>query len=602
MDGLFEQATATGLAEALRLDPTLTAEPERLRRALADLAPFDERGGWLIVLGAAAGVPALLQQGRAAEACARLTDLAACRADAAAWTVAAWSRALGGEPFDDDLPQVGDELSSGELDPAVASLEHGPAEQPGLPTALCVALAPDGGPVIAAVTTQGVFVVDGIQAYGRWRRVATVRAPLSRDVALALQAAPTRVLWTGHDGVHARTLRRDGARLLLGAPGVLASPDDGQQARYPLTELGHPDGDLSVLWTSDRVNLKLTEDRAWGTETRDAPLPGPCTAGERLGGLHWCLETRQTGWLLCRTDRGRMLAAQWDTTMNEAGQWHDLEPPAALVATALAGVGEAVFAIALTPHGDLLSLDVGAAVSGRGEWHSIDRPAQVSALPPPRVLAVGARQGRPDLPGWLAISGPGGTWAMSLTRSGDILTCGGLLLAILVYGTQADTLVWLCDPAAITLVPGISPAGLSSLAAGLRLLADSVRADAARLAADGIASLPPAVLIVADGLPTDPVPALLEARSALDDAMADAAGAPADSLIPVFAAPPATDQLAVAGLRMGFYPLATDMPDALAGSIAAAFRELVTGLARALGTPVNAVAGGTRSYGQSAGR
>lgn len=162
---------------------------------------------------------------------------------------------------------------------------------------------------------------------------------------------------------------------------------------------------------------------------------------------------------------------------------------------------------------------------------------------------------------------------------------GGLLLAILGYGARADTLVWLSDPADIKLIPEVPPAGLSSLAAGLRLLADSVRADAARLAADGIACLPPATLIVADGLPTDPAPALLEPRSELDDAMADAAAtqdtdAPVGSLVPIFAAPPDTDQLAIAGLRMDFCPLATDTPDALAGSIAAAFRELITGLPR----------------------
>jgi hypothetical protein len=158
---------------------------------------------------------------------------------------------------------------------------------------------------------------------------------------------------------------------------------------------------------------------------------------------------------------------------------------------------------------------------------------------------------------------------------------GGLLLAILGYGTQADTLVWLSDPADIKLIPEIPPVGLSSLAAGLRLLANSVRADAARLAADGIACLPPAALIVADGLPTDPAPALLEARSELDDAIADALAAtqhpdvPVDSLVPIFAAPPDTDWLAIAGLRMDFCPLTTDTPDALAASIAAAFCEFI---------------------------
>jgi hypothetical protein len=158
---------------------------------------------------------------------------------------------------------------------------------------------------------------------------------------------------------------------------------------------------------------------------------------------------------------------------------------------------------------------------------------------------------------------------------------GGLLLAIIGYGTRADTLVWLTDPADISLIPEVPPAGLSSLAAGLRLLADSVRADAARLAADGITCLPPAALIIADGLPTDPATALLEARSDLDDAMADAAAprasAGAGGLVPVFAAPGDTDRLAIAGLRMDFHPLATDAAGALTGSIAAAFRGLIAG-------------------------
>ena len=89
---------------------------------------------------------------------------------------------------------------------------------------------------------------------------------------------------------------------------------------------------------------------------------------------------------------------------------------------------------------------------------------------------------------------------------------GGLLLAILGYGAKTNTLVWRRDPADIKLIPRESPVGLSSLAAGLRLLANSVRADAARLAADGVACLPPAALIVADGLPTDPAPALLQGK------------------------------------------------------------------------------------------
>ncbi len=77
----------------------------------------------------------------------------------------------------------------------------------------------------------------------------------------------------------------------------------------------------------------------------------------------------------------------------------------------------------------------------------------------------------------------------------------------------------------------------------MRLLASSVPAYAARLAADGIACLLLVALIVADGLPTDPAPALLEARSQLDDAIADAlaathTGRPGRQPGPIFAAPP----------------------------------------------------------------
>jgi hypothetical protein len=434
MDGPFDKATVAGLAEALRLDPTLAGEPERLRRALADLAPQDERGGWLLALGAAAGVPALLGRDLIAEAHARLCDLAACRADAAAWTVEAWARALGHEAAGGEFAgdeQVGAGAAGGwpeamlaDLDPDAGGAAPGPAEQPGIPTALRIALWPDGEPVLAAVTMQGVFVVGSVQAYGRWRRVADVRAPLSRDVALALETVPGGVLWTDHDGVRVRALRRHGARLVLGEPRVLAAAPDGVQARYPVAALAQPGGDLSVLWTPDRLNLTLTEDRAWGTGTQPGPVPNACGDGERLNGLHWCLETEQTGWLLCTTDRGRLLAARWDVPLNEAGQWIDLEPPAVPVAAALACVGEVVFAVATTPRGDLLSLDIRGALGGYADWHSLDRPAQVSAAPPPRVLAAGARRDRPGLPGWLALAGPGGVWAVPVTRSGDILVCG----------------------------------------------------------------------------------------------------------------------------------------------------------------------------------
>lgn len=162
----------------------------------------------------------------------------------------------------------------------------------------------------------------------------------------------------------------------------------------------------------------------------------------------------------------------------------------------------------------------------------------------------------------------------------------GLLVSVLGYGSRADTLVWLTQPAGIELIPAVTPTGLSSLAAGLRLLAESVGQDASRLAADGIVCLPPAVLVLADGLPTDRAADLFDARSALDDALDAAVHRAADSgalgPAPVFAAPLDTDPLAVAGLRMTFEPLARGTPADLAASVAAVFARLLAGLSLAV--------------------
>ncbi len=420
MDGPYDTTTAGALAQALRLDPTLAAEPERLRRALADLAPADERGGWLLSLGAAAGLPALLERGEAAEAHARLSDLYACRTAAASWAVSAWARALNHDLCDDesDVPATADDEPDSE--------STGPSEEPGPPTALHLTVRPDGGPVLAAVTTGGVFVIDGVQApaRGRWRRVATVRAPLSRDVALALEPPPGLVVWTDHDGVRVRALRLGGARPGLGDPRLLAVPPAGGQARYPVAAFGHPDGGLCVLWTSDRTDLALAEERAWGPVQGAAPIPRACDDGEKLTGLDWCRQTSRTGWLLCRTDRGRLLAARWDLTVNECGGWFDLNPPAVPVTAALACLRTASFAIAATAGGQLLSMDVGAAADGWAQWHSVDRPEEIRRQPPARILAADAAYDRPDDPGWLALAGSGGVWAMSVTTAGDVIECG----------------------------------------------------------------------------------------------------------------------------------------------------------------------------------
>lgn len=144
----------------------------------------------------------------------------------------------------------------------------------------------------------------------------------------------------------------------------------------------------------------------------------------------------------------------------------------------------------------------------------------------------------------------------------------GVLVALLGYSTRAQMLVRLSDPASIRLIPALAPAGLSSLASGLRLLAQSMPEDARQLAADQIRSLPAVVLVVADGLPTDPDIELLAARADLDDATAQPAKLHAVVL-------GSTDRVAVAGLRMTFHPLEPGAPVDLAASIVAAFERVV---------------------------
>lgn len=421
----------TALREALRLDPTLAAEPGRLRRALADLAPHDERG-WLLALGAALAVPELISQGQAAEALARLTDAAGCRADAADWALSAWALALGGElphgpasPAGTTSPGPG-----GTPEPADPAGDGTAVEEPGAPSALRVCVWPDGTPGAAVLTMRGVFVLTDIRvpARGRWRRAATVRSALSRDVALAVDAHRAEVVWTDHDGLHARSLRRGTAGpLSLGGPRLLAAPPAGDQARYPLAALSSGAETFSVVWSADRRAMTLTEERSWLTAGEAVPLTAAAAAGERLAGLDACAETERTAWLACRTDRGRVLVARWDLTIAEVGRWLPLDPPAAPVATAIACLDGVPVLVAATAAGDLLSLDVRGALDNPAAWHSIDRPQRVRQAAPARIIAAaapGPQPGSARKTGWLALAGQAGVQAAPITRHGDIVECG----------------------------------------------------------------------------------------------------------------------------------------------------------------------------------
>lgn len=152
----------------------------------------------------------------------------------------------------------------------------------------------------------------------------------------------------------------------------------------------------------------------------------------------------------------------------------------------------------------------------------------------------------------------------------------GILLSVLTYGTQAKALLTISDPANIRFIPELLPAGLSSLASGLRLLAESVRQDTAQLTADGLVCLPPSALVVADGLPTDPAADLMTARDALDAAVAGITGAAAPTPAPVYTSRRDDgDRLAVTALRMAFRPLTPGTPTELAASVLAEFENML---------------------------
>jgi hypothetical protein len=147
----------------------------------------------------------------------------------------------------------------------------------------------------------------------------------------------------------------------------------------------------------------------------------------------------------------------------------------------------------------------------------------------------------------------------------------GALFSLLSFGTAASVLVRLSDPVSIHVIPPLVPSGLSSLVAGLRLLAGCIDEDARQLLADGIEWHPPFAFVLADGLPTDPDAEVLAAREALDDVLAGITARLHAAL------PGDTDRLAVAGLQMIFHPLLPATPADLPASILAAFEHSLGG-------------------------
>jgi hypothetical protein len=141
---------------------------------------------------------------------------------------------------------------------------------------------------------------------------------------------------------------------------------------------------------------------------------------------------------------------------------------------------------------------------------------------------------------------------------------GRVLVCMLRYGDDASVYVALQPVQNLSVIPPLVPSGLSSLAAGLRLLARRIEDDAGQLAADGVRYGTPVAVVLADGLPTDRAADVLAARAALDEE--HPWGRPALTV----AMPGQVDELAVAGLGARFHRLDDEAPGRLEASVVSA--------------------------------
>jgi uncharacterized protein YegL len=148
---------------------------------------------------------------------------------------------------------------------------------------------------------------------------------------------------------------------------------------------------------------------------------------------------------------------------------------------------------------------------------------------------------------------------------------GAARIGVLSYGSTATVRVPLTAVANLVMIPELPAAGLSSMAAGFRLLAQTIEADRHQLTADALAHADPTIVVVADGPPTDAEPELIDARNQLDSV----AAAPPDVHLVV---PTGTDTRSLDRLRVTRHRLDTHAPKRLADSLVSVVGTIVSGL------------------------
>jgi hypothetical protein len=414
------EATAA-LTEALRFDPTFADAPDRLGRALLDLMPYRQPEARLLILGATVGVPALVSAGRPVEARDRLVGAGGLRPEEAERVVARWRTALVGSTDTIALPMLpgpAARITSGVVD--------GPGEAPGRPTAVRLAVWPDGESTIGVVTATGIYATHlGITAApgarAGWRRIATPPAPTSRDVSIVTGTDAGVILWTDADGLYLCGIGRvphgsAGTGLPRTEPRLIVPIRSNEQPRYPLAALGTDAAAVDVLWTVDRRTLWRGLLRPWLPAVEVVPVPPVCPPPERLTCLDVAQESDRSAWLVALTDRGRVLVSHWSLAIDDIGTWTEAPAPVDIVAAAIVALPAGPTVVACTPAGYLLSLDARRASAGNGRWRSVDRPTELPAPGSVHSLAAAASA---DI-GWLAVSDGSATWTARLDRWDEV--------------------------------------------------------------------------------------------------------------------------------------------------------------------------------------
>lgn len=139
-------------------------------------------------------------------------------------------------------------------------------------------------------------------------------------------------------------------------------------------------------------------------------------------------------------------------------------------------------------------------------------------------------------------------------------------ISFLSYADDAALHVRLTPARDLTMIPWMPPGGLSSMAAGLRLLGRTIGEDRRQLRSDGLPPARAVTVVVADGLPTDADEEVLDAREQLAR----------EATALHVAAPPGEDLLALAGLRAAVHPVRAGDAATVAGSIVAAAQAALT--------------------------